>query len=65
MQARRKQISGSAKCWSAVLGITPVSLSGEIALCGGTDGISLGASGSAGGATGGFLFNCLIFNFLL
>lgn len=42
-------------CWApgGDLGVTPVSLSGEIALCGGTDGISVGLAGEAGGATGG------------
>jgi hypothetical protein len=43
-------------CWApgGDLGTTPISLSGEVDLCYGTDGPSLGASGSLGGLTGGF-----------
>lgn len=48
-------------CWApgGDLGVTPISLSGEVALCGGTDGISLGANGSAFGVTGGFSIQLL------
>lgn len=40
-------------CWApgADFGVTPASASGEVALCLGTDGFSLGASGEVGGPT--------------
>jgi hypothetical protein len=43
-------------CWApgGNLGVTPISLDGEVTLCAGTDGINLGLSGEAGGITGGF-----------
>lgn len=56
----RFQVYGTTKddlgaCWApgGNFGVTPVSLSGEVALCAGTDGISLGAAGEAGGVTSG------------
>lgn len=43
-------------CWApgAQAGIGPAEISGEVAVCAGTDGVSIGAGGSLGGATGGF-----------
>jgi len=43
-------------CWApgGDFGTTPVSLSGEVALCVGTDGVSVRVSGSSGGSTTGF-----------
>lgn len=43
-------------CWApgTQAGIGPVEISGEVAVCAGTDGVSIGAGGSLSGATAGF-----------
>ena len=48
--------SAVGACWApgGDLGTTPVSLSGGVALCAGTDGVSVSVIGSSGGSTVGF-----------